>query len=80
MLVLTHAHAHAHAGKPQKIALHVDVAATVKCYRYYAGWADGKITGKTIPIEGESVHLNTQALLHKSSLCSAFSAFKVWEV
>jgi aldehyde dehydrogenase (NAD+) len=30
----------------------VDVGMTVKCYRYYAGFADGKITGKTIPIEG----------------------------
>lgn len=39
-------------GKPKSIALAVDVAMTAKCYRYYAGWADGKITGKTIPIEG----------------------------
>jgi len=39
-------------GKPKSIALAVDVAMTVKCYRYYAGWADGKITGQTIPIEG----------------------------
>jgi len=39
-------------GKPRSIALAVDVALTIRCYRYYAGWADGKITGKTIPIEG----------------------------
>jgi len=39
-------------GKPLAIALAVDVAMTVKCYRYYAGWADGKIQGRTIPIEG----------------------------
>ncbi len=39
-------------GKPKAIALNVDVSMTVRCYRYYAGWADGKITGKTIPIEG----------------------------
>jgi len=30
----------------------VDVAATVACFRYFAGWAD-KIHGKTIPIDGE---------------------------
>ena len=30
----------------------VDVAATVGCYRYFAGWAD-KVMGKTIPIDGE---------------------------
>lgn len=38
-------------GKPYQIALKVDIPLTVKCYRYYAGWAD-KIHGKTIPIEG----------------------------
>src|SRR6266851_6162617 len=38
-------------GKPYQIALNVDLPLTVKCYRYYAGWAD-KIHGKTIPIEG----------------------------
>src|SRR5580658_10257348 len=39
-------------GKPYKIAKAVDVAATVGCYRYFAGWAD-KIHGKTIPIDGD---------------------------
>lgn len=34
-------------GKPVKIAISVDVANTVKCIRYYAGWAD-KIHGKQI--------------------------------
>jgi aldehyde dehydrogenase (NAD+) len=38
-------------GKPLMMSKAVDVAATVACYRYYAGWAD-KVTGKTIPIEG----------------------------
>lgn len=38
-------------GKPFKDALNIDVPLTVKCYRYYAGWAD-KIHGKTIPVEG----------------------------
>jgi aldehyde dehydrogenase (NAD+) len=38
-------------GKPYQIALNVDLPLTIKCYRYYAGWAD-KIHGKTIPIEG----------------------------
>jgi aldehyde dehydrogenase (NAD+) len=38
-------------GKPLAMAKHVDVAATIGCYRYFAGWAD-KVMGKTIPIEG----------------------------
>jgi aldehyde dehydrogenase (NAD+) len=38
-------------GKPVTIAKAVDVAATVGCYRYFAGWAD-KVHGKTIPIDG----------------------------
>jgi aldehyde dehydrogenase (NAD+) len=38
-------------GKPLAMARHVDVAATIGCYRYFAGWAD-KVMGKTIPIEG----------------------------
>lgn len=38
-------------GKPAHIALVADVALTIKCYRYYAGWAD-KYHGKVIPMEG----------------------------
>src|SRR6478672_5290555 len=38
-------------GKPLVDSLAADLPLTVKCYRYYAGWAD-KIHGKTIPIEG----------------------------
>lgn len=38
-------------GKPVTIAKAADVALSVKCLRYYAGWAD-KIHGQTIPIEG----------------------------
>ncbi len=38
-------------GKPFTMAKAVDVAATIGCYRYFAGWAD-KVMGKTIPIEG----------------------------
>ena len=38
-------------GKPYKDSLAADLALTVKCYRYYAGWAD-KIHGKTIPVDG----------------------------
>jgi aldehyde dehydrogenase (NAD+) len=38
-------------GKPFGVAKAVDVAATVACYRYFAGWAD-KVQGKTIPIDG----------------------------
>ena len=33
------------------------MAATVACYRYYAGWAD-KIQGKTIPIAGDYLLLH----------------------
>src|SRR5450432_158232 len=39
-------------GKPVSVAKAVDVAATVACYRYFAGW-DDKIQGKTIPIDGD---------------------------
>src|SRR5437660_4119244 len=38
-------------GKPYRDSLNIDLPLTVKCYRYYAGWAD-KIHGKTIPVEG----------------------------
>ena len=38
-------------GKPFKDSYNVDLPLTIKCYRYYAGWAD-KIQGKTIPIDG----------------------------
>src|SRR5436189_3942470 len=38
-------------GKPLRDARAADLPLTVKCYHYYAGWAD-KIHGKTIPIEG----------------------------
>src|SRR5450432_3077338 len=38
-------------GKPVSVAKAVDVAATVSCYRYFAGWAD-KVQGRTIPVAG----------------------------
>jgi aldehyde dehydrogenase (NAD+) len=38
-------------GKPYRDSLAADLALTIKCYRYYAGWAD-KIQGRTIPIDG----------------------------
>lgn len=38
-------------GKPYRDALTIDLPLTIKCYRYYAGWAD-KIHGRTIPVEG----------------------------
>ncbi len=38
-------------GKPYRDSLAADLPLTIKCYRYYAGWAD-KIHGKTIPIDG----------------------------
>jgi aldehyde dehydrogenase (NAD+) len=39
-------------GKPVSVARAVDVAKTIACYRYFAGWAD-KVQGKTIPIDGD---------------------------
>jgi aldehyde dehydrogenase (NAD+) len=39
-------------GKPITDSLTADLPLTVKCYRYYAGWAD-KVHGKTIPIDGD---------------------------
>jgi aldehyde dehydrogenase (NAD+) len=38
-------------GKPYRDSFNADLPLTIKCYRYYAGWAD-KIHGKTIPVEG----------------------------
>ncbi len=38
-------------GKPYRDSFAIDVPMSVKCYRYYAGWAD-KVHGKTIPVEG----------------------------
>ncbi len=38
-------------GKPIRDARAADLPLTIKCYRYYAGWAD-KIHGQTIPVEG----------------------------
>ena len=38
-------------GKPYRDSFYIDLPMTIKCYRYYAGWAD-KIHGKTIPVEG----------------------------
>jgi aldehyde dehydrogenase (NAD+) len=39
-------------GKPFAAAYAADVPLSIKCYRYYAGWAD-KNHGKTIPIGGD---------------------------
>ncbi len=39
-------------GKPYTIAKAADVALSIACYRYYAGWAD-KVQGKTIPVNGD---------------------------
>jgi aldehyde dehydrogenase (NAD+) len=39
-------------GKPYRDAYAADLPLAIKCYRYYAGWAD-KYHGKTIPIEGQ---------------------------
>ncbi|XP_034730806.1 aldehyde dehydrogenase, mitochondrial-like [Etheostoma cragini] len=39
-------------GKPYAVSYMVDLPNVVKCFRYYAGWAD-KWEGKTIPIDGD---------------------------
>jgi aldehyde dehydrogenase (NAD+) len=38
-------------GKPIGDSLAADLPLTIKCYRYYAGWAD-KVMGQTIPVDG----------------------------
>jgi len=38
-------------GKTFKDAYEIDLIMVIKCFRYYAGWAD-KIHGKTIPVDG----------------------------
>ncbi|KAK2815430.1 hypothetical protein Q5P01_025897 [Channa striata] len=39
-------------GKPYSAAYCIDLPMVVKCFRYYAGWAD-KWEGKTIPLDGD---------------------------
>lgn len=39
-------------GKPYSASYYVDLDLSIKCLRYYAGWAD-KIHGKTIPTDGD---------------------------
>jgi len=39
-------------GKPYMMSYLADVGLSVKCYRYYAGWAD-KNMGQTIPVDGD---------------------------
>ncbi|XP_028397767.1 aldehyde dehydrogenase, mitochondrial-like [Dendronephthya gigantea] len=39
-------------GKPWKDAYSIDLHLALRCYRYFAGWAD-KIHGKTIPCDGD---------------------------
>lgn len=38
-------------GKPYSAAYMADLELSIKCLRYYAGWAD-KVQGKTIPVDG----------------------------
>jgi len=38
-------------GKPYQVAFDVDLNLVIKCFRYFAGWAD-KIFGRTVPIDG----------------------------
>jgi len=38
-------------GKPFTDAYYADLGLTIKCFRYYAGWAD-KNHGKTVPVDG----------------------------
>jgi len=41
-------------GKPFKDSYHVDLELVIRCFRYYAGWAD-KNHGKNIPIDNGSM-------------------------
>eukprot|EP00038_Savillea_parva_P008175 m.175217 g.175217 ORF g.175217 m.175217 type:complete len:499 (+) comp13957_c0_seq1:46-1542(+) len=50
------------SGKPFSNAAYsaqVDLALVIKCYRYYAGWAD-KLTGKMIPIDNPDIFAYTR--------------------
>lgn len=44
-------------GKPYHVAFNADLNLVIKCYRYYAGWAD-KIEGKTVPV-GKEIIINS---------------------
>nr|ALS04448.1 aldehyde mitochondrial isoform X1 [Acartia pacifica] len=39
-------------GKPFNDSFNIDLSLTIKCFRYYSGWAD-KNHGKTIPLDGK---------------------------
>ena len=39
-------------GKPYTVSYAADLELSIRCLRYYAGWAD-KIEGKTIPVRGD---------------------------
>lgn len=56
-------------GKPYHVAFNADLNLVIKCYRYYAGWAD-KIEGKTVPVGKEIINsfiniLSTTLLLNQ---------------
>lgn len=41
-------------GKGLRIARDFDVGDSVACMRYYAGWADGKVTGESIEVSAKT--------------------------
>jgi aldehyde dehydrogenase (NAD+) len=41
-------------GKPVSVARDVDIYLAIQHFRYYAGWADKGMTGKTIPVDNTS--------------------------
>ncbi|CEL95933.1 unnamed protein product [Vitrella brassicaformis CCMP3155] len=45
-------------GKPLTKAKEIDVPFSLAVYRYYAGWADGKLDGKQIPISAGNASAN----------------------
>ena len=55
------------SGKLFLVAYFVDLVATIKTLRYYAGWAD-KIQGKTIPV-GECLGMHCSLLILNEQNC-----------
>lgn len=53
-------------GREGQYGTSADVSLTIKCFRYYAGWAD-KLQGKTIPVEGSFLCYTQKACTVPSS-------------
>jgi acyl-CoA reductase-like NAD-dependent aldehyde dehydrogenase len=52
-------------GKPWKDSYSIDLHLALRCYRYFAGWAD-KMHGKTIPCGKGTLHFQMRVFFLQS--------------